>query len=133
MPFQLTYRSQAIHPLGHLSDIDILREALAHNQTHGITGYLVRDNKDFVQTLEGDRITVRTLYTRIKRDERHYNVTLLQEREIDHPMFPDWSMGYSELRSNNLARAKDAALAHAKENPAEAGRVVDFLREVAAA
>ena len=50
---QVVYRSEAVFPEGHLSNLDILREALARNSGQGLTGFLMRDRTHFLQVIEG--------------------------------------------------------------------------------
>lgn len=119
MHYQITYRSQAIHPKGHISDLDILRAAIKVNTRFGVTGFLARHNQHFLQILEGDEIAVRGILEKIKRDPRHYDFKVLQEGFAAERNFPDWSMGYadlSELKSlEHTAQGAMAALLSAAE------------------
>lgn len=51
----------------------------------------------FIQVLEGEERTVKTLGTRIKADPRHRNVTVLFEGKADARAFGDWQMGFKRL------------------------------------
>lgn len=101
MTILLIYRSAARHPFPHSSDLDILRTAWATNRRLGITGYLVRTASEFFQVLEGPREKVRELFEHIRTDERHEDVRLLGEIEIDERRFPNWAMGYAEDIEND--------------------------------
>ena len=46
--------------------------------------------------------TVRTLYGRISQDPRHDRVNVLLEEYIAERSFPDWSMGFHRLSSEEM-------------------------------
>jgi hypothetical protein len=92
--FRITYRSHSLIPeddrkavLGEIFDV-----ARVNNTAAGVTGALLITDHFFVQALEGEESTVRSLYERIRRDERHDDVTLVDERPVDSRIFPDWAM-----------------------------------------
>lgn len=94
---QLLYRSLSTYARGHVSDLDILREANACNAKLGVTGYLLRSHDGFVQVLEGPEAAVTRIYDTISRDRRHHDITLIGSRHLVSRSFPDWSMGYGDL------------------------------------
>lgn len=66
--------------------------ARSRNKKAQITGALLITDHYFVQTLEGDEAAVRSLYETIVTDERHTDVTLVEEGDCDHRTFSRWSM-----------------------------------------
>ncbi|MEM6410623.1 MAG: BLUF domain-containing protein [Pseudomonadota bacterium] len=94
---QVIYRSEAIFPKGDLSNLDILREALKRNAALGLTGYLIRHNKTFLQAIEGPRKTVEITLDRIARDRRHHSMVMLGQAEDGDRHFSEWTMGYTEV------------------------------------
>jgi hypothetical protein len=90
---QLLYVSNAcdIAP-GDLDDI--LTTSRRHNAMIGITGLLLFIDGGFLQMLEGEEISVRTLYTRVAADRRHFNPRLMLDREVPLRAFGEWSMGF---------------------------------------
>ena len=90
---QLLYVSNAcdIAP----GDLDnILTTSRRHNALMGVTGLLLFIDGGFLQMLEGEEISVRTLYTRIAADRRHFDPRLMLDREVAVRAFPEWSMGF---------------------------------------
>lgn len=117
MIYQIAYRSLAVFPRGHVSDLDILRTAVVENQKWGVTGFLGRYNNIFLQILEGEPEQVQALMRNIQKDRRHNELELLSEGFVKERSFADWSMGYADLRDINqleiTARTAKLALVNA--------------------
>ncbi|EGF92745.1 sensors of blue-light using FAD family protein [Asticcacaulis biprosthecium C19] len=79
----------------------VLEPSRERNMAEGITGMLCYTDDVFLQILEGGRTEVSQLLTRIMRDDRHSDVTLLVFDEIDERAFSDWSMGQASLDKVN--------------------------------
>ncbi|WP_452223084.1 BLUF domain-containing protein [Lacinutrix chionoecetis] len=90
--FELSYKSSAVTNLSALDINTIVSSARANNLKLKITGCLVFYEDLFFQILEGRKEDVLELYECIKRDKRHYNVTLLSKRVSLKRKFPSWSM-----------------------------------------
>lgn len=95
--FQLVYASSAVRPMQPNDLNTVLEDARGKNQRLAITGMLLYRDKRFLQVLEGEEQTVRTLYDTIRRDDRHTAVITLRERLIGEREFPDWAMGFTDL------------------------------------
>lgn len=94
MFFQLTYKSEAQSNL-KIEDLEaILSTSRNFNSKENITGCLIYTNKIFIQILEGEKKVVKELYERIKKDSRHFNVTLIDESVADQRHFSKWAMAY---------------------------------------
>jgi len=100
----LLYRSVAVHPFPHPSDLDILRAAWENNRAAGITGFLVRTKHHFVQFIEGPRDAVYALQERLIVDTRHVEFEVLAEGPAETRQFPDWSMGYAEFEEDDVLK-----------------------------
>lgn len=94
---QLAYISNPIHNIGHISDLDILREAMERNQQCSITGFLTRGPKSFCQILEGPKASIERVFEGITGDNRHYDIRTLYTIQTITRIFPSWSMGYAEV------------------------------------
>jgi hypothetical protein len=97
--YSLTYVSSAVSPLNH----DQLRELLTvceeNNRRDEISGMLLYKDGNFMQVLEGSADVVHRTHTRILTDRRHAGlITLLQGPQAER-QFPEWSMGFRDLRS----------------------------------
>jgi len=71
---------------------DILMDARRANARDDITGALIARHDLYLQLLEGPRDKVEAAYQRIRRDDRHVEVTRLVERSVEARLFPGWAM-----------------------------------------
>ena len=67
------------------------RRVKAEKLRLGVTGALIISGDAFVQTLEGDEAVVRDLYATIAADERHDQLTVLEESTAERA-FGRWAM-----------------------------------------
>lgn len=74
----------------------ILSASNRNNKPIGLTGALVFDDLWFLQTLEGERSQVWATFERIKNDERHADVTLVDVRDASERIFGNWWMGLAK-------------------------------------
>jgi hypothetical protein len=74
----------------------------AKNSKHGITGMLVYSNEVFIQILEGMKMNVDITYKIIESDDRHQNIKVLFEQDINERCFPDWAMRFEYSETLNL-------------------------------
>ena len=72
---------------------EILAASQRNNSRDGITGFLIFDKTWFVQILEGDKAKVTETYTRIAPDPRHTTATIMNVRDVEDRLFPNWTMG----------------------------------------
>lgn len=63
---------------------------------------LLYGNEQFLQVLEGEEATVRTLYTHICRDPRHRDVTTYNDKPVARRSFADWRMAFQPLAPKQL-------------------------------
>lgn len=79
---------------GPLSDFrGILESSRANNYVHHVTGFLFFDKHNFLQILEGNGLSVNTIFERIQADVRHEDVTVIARSRIVGRRFPVWAMG----------------------------------------
>ena len=97
MPFQLGYVSTAVEQMLREDLLAILKVSRRTNRDNGVTGLLLFDGKDFLQVLEGDEAAVRETYGRIAQDERHRDLNVLFEEQVDSAQFGQWSMGFQAV------------------------------------
>ncbi len=55
-----------------------------------------------MQVLEGDKNNVAEIYAKIEGDTRHKKLDVLRSEHITERNFPDWSMGFTNLRRWDL-------------------------------
>jgi Sensors of blue-light using FAD len=100
---RIIYSSQATHDVAPQELTDLLSAARDLNQRVGLTGMLLYSSQSFLQVLEGEPEALAATYARIGADERHTNLRLLMDAEVDAPLFPDWSMGFDHVDDEELA------------------------------
>jgi hypothetical protein len=89
--FQAVYTSR---PFGFDTGIlnGILLDARRANARDGITGALICRADIYLQLLEGPQEQVRNALERIKRDDRHLDVTTHFAGNVPERMFGQWAM-----------------------------------------
>lgn len=90
---RLIYASRATRRLDRSDLEDILASARARNAAQGVTGYLLYDDGQFIQAIEGEEAVVEELADLIAQDSRHEHFNVLIREAIDRREFADWSMG----------------------------------------
>ena len=70
----------------------ILLDARRCNERDGITGALIARGDLYLQLLEGPTEKVLATYHRIIVDDRHVQVKLMVQRQVEARMFPGWAM-----------------------------------------
>lgn len=92
--WQIIYLSRS---LVHFTQQDLealLAKSRQNNQALGLTGMLVYREQCFLQVLEGTVAEVEALFTKIGRDPRHGDVSVLLSGQIAERSFGDWRMGF---------------------------------------
>ncbi len=104
MTYRIIYSSEAATPM----QTDDLQELLDHarrsNAAKGVTGALVYAERIFLQILEGDKVVLRDLMAKIRRDVRHENVLVLRESEVPTAIFGSWKMAYVSATPKQVAK-----------------------------
>jgi len=105
MVYQLIYTSAAKPELDDYALREIAHSSSYKNQELGITGLLLFHQGLILQVLEGDKISVQSLYDKLKRDTRHTTCIMLSERMGECREFSDWFMGYKNVSDHKSAPA----------------------------
>jgi len=95
--FELIYVSTAAKRMTKDNLQSILMESMLYNSDHNITGILLYDQGSFCQVLEGDKKDVLSIFKKIKKDKRHFNVITISEKDIQYREFSAWSMRFINL------------------------------------
>ena len=77
----------------------ILLDARRCNTRDDITGALICRNDIYLQYLEGPPAEVKAAFERIRRDNRHLEVTLRVSRGIPARLFGEWAMLHDPAKS----------------------------------
>ena len=114
---QLVYAS---HPFGFDEALlsGILMDARRNNTRDDITGALIVRNDLFLQLLEGPQDKVKACYGRIRRDDRHVEVTPLVRRQAEVRLFAGWAMRDDPAQSWvwSMEAVRDGAVERATES-----------------
>jgi hypothetical protein len=117
--FRLAYVSVARRNRTARDPDDILDASRRNNRRDAITGLLIHDADLYFQVLEGPRGVTAACYSRICRDRRHVDVSLLWSGRVSGRAFAHWSMAY----------AGPSGVADLRGDP---GAVLDRLRRIEA-
>lgn len=96
---RLIYCSYATIALNEDQLVALLESARDKNKRLEITGVLFYVDEAFIQILEGAQKEVEDLYNKIKVDERHEDVRIIDKKKITSRIFNDWSMGFCTLEN----------------------------------
>lgn len=103
MPYQLVYSSAPTKKMMKSHLYMILRQSRINNKLNNVTGLLIFVDDLFFQVLEGEEITVKNIFERIKKDKRHQNINILFEGNVKERAFPKWEMAYASPSSKEIA------------------------------
>lgn len=111
--YQLIYTSSATPELDDFMLREIAQTSSYNNQELGITGLLLFHDGSIMQVLEGDEMSVYSLYGKVKQDSRHTGCMILNVRTAKQREFSNWFMGYKNVSGRVNG---DALFSLTKEN-----------------
>ncbi|PHQ29279.1 BLUF domain-containing protein [Leeuwenhoekiella nanhaiensis] len=94
MFYYLIYLSDSSNSTTPNAIQDILDNVADWNKELDISGFLVYRDGNFLQLLEGNKNEVLALFSKIKNDKRHKNVTQILEDESENRIFSDYESGF---------------------------------------
>lgn len=106
----------------------ILVTSRRNNARDGVTGALICRADLYLQLLEGPAPMVAAAFARIRRDDRHLEITELLSGPTDARLFPAWAMRDDPARSWMWTQAEVSDGAVERATPAEIIAVFDRLR-----
>ena len=117
--YTLVYVSFARHDFSDPELIELLRVSRENNGKLDVTGMLLYRNRFFIQVLEGERETVRSLFNKIKKDPRHEGVLMVYDGPIATRTFSSWKMGFNKLDETRIPEGVDGYSEFLKNPTAE--------------
>lgn len=87
---------------------DILDHSRAYNPLHEITSALMTDGEMFAHVVEGPAIAVENLYFQIIHDERHADITTLQNVSVHVRLFSLWPIAFIRVKDIRFVRTLNA-------------------------
>jgi hypothetical protein len=103
----LTYTSVARPGLTDSDIATIHHIALDLNSLDGITGLLVFNGTSFLQVIEGAEDAINDLVVRLRKDPRHSEFKIEDERCIRDREFADWTMKLAHISTSYLEACDD--------------------------
>lgn len=94
---RLTYVSTVAEPMDDCAISQLVNQARENNADLKITGILLYNGLNFLQTLEGPHRDVIDLFSKIAADPRHNGVVCVQSDTPDQRAFEGWTMAYSPV------------------------------------
>lgn len=98
--YQLLYLSAASPGLNEAALLDILAASQQRNAAKNITGLLLHSDGNLIQIIEGAEIDVEALFSKIEKDHRHRQVTVLSRKFVEQRDFPEYKMGFKRTPEN---------------------------------
>src|SRR5688500_11028386 len=98
----ITYVSTADRLLSKPDLLSMLASIRPRNEALGLSGMLLYRGGNIIQTLEGPDAVVDATYAKIEKDPRHKGVLLLLRDPVEERLFPDWSMGFHEVSTEDV-------------------------------
>lgn len=94
MPHRIFYASTATRPMSDEDLREILTLSRANNQRDGVRGALIYHDMSFLQVLEGPQDAVMALWERLEEDPRHHDLFVFQQKDVEEPIFREWTMAW---------------------------------------
>ena len=95
---QIFYVSSSKKGMGLKEIEEMAKKAAKSNSDNGITGIMLFKGGVFLQLLEGEASKINTLFeSKIKKDDRHTNITEIFNIQAKERMFEKWSMAFHEV------------------------------------
>lgn len=88
----LTYKSRAAFTPSPTDLEDLVHKARTRNRSLGVTGMLLYENGNFLQTLEGPPEGINEIWAAIREDKRHSHIEILSEHVVSARLFSDWDL-----------------------------------------
>ncbi|WP_051336382.1 BLUF domain-containing protein [Aquimarina latercula] len=94
----MLYTISYVSTSAELSDFQInelLHITKLKNEDLGITGILMYSDQNFFQIIEGQKKVIKSLYQKIEKDIRHFNLIRILDRSINIPSFTSFQSTYT--------------------------------------
>lgn len=99
----LTFLSSAVSTMNEQQLVELVTSIRPKNEARGVTGVMLYADGHFIETIEGPEDAVEAAFARIAVDPRHHTIHVALREQIDERAFPDWSMGFRALSSEEAA------------------------------
>ena len=93
MLYSICFISNSVQLLQEDELESFLAHSIVHNVVRNISGILLYNEGTFFEVMEGEYVDISVLISKIKRDSRHNNVTIMIEQEISNRLFDSFQTG----------------------------------------
>ncbi|MGB3774817.1 MAG: BLUF domain-containing protein [Leeuwenhoekiella sp.] len=98
----IMYISSGVPDLEETEIQNILNYAKNNNNLKDISGFLIFDQGNFIQLLEGKANLVVDLFDKIQQDQRHRNIIPVLNQKMDFKGFDFYHSGFKVSDNSNL-------------------------------
>ena len=95
----ILYVSEVADQCGDRETTNILKTSRSNNAKRSVTGMLVRKEREFLQFIEGPAEIVDALFDKIKVDDLHRSVKIVEQGIASDRVFFDWEMGFADEKN----------------------------------
>ncbi|MGJ7610235.1 MULTISPECIES: diguanylate phosphodiesterase [unclassified Variovorax] len=126
----IAYASKATQAFEPRALAQLMQRASDANESRGLTGFLLYDDRHFFQLLEGPPAVVEETLQKIVADARHGEIVCILKEPLPARQFDEWSMSSMTLTRAELGAIDglqdffDAGATFMQMNPAQARRVI---------
>jgi hypothetical protein len=99
----IVYMSRATKHLPPHELYNLCHQSANHNRDNSITGLLIYDGHRYMQLIEGERISVEGLMSRISSDSRHNHITYLTDSGVSNRSFTGWALTCLGFQANTTS------------------------------
>jgi hypothetical protein len=71
---------------------------------HNLTGVLIYEDGNFLQTIEGHPTDIDLVFERISKSQKHHDIQVILDTPILARSFPNWSMGFIDMPKDSDLR-----------------------------
>lgn len=124
---RIMYQSVAAPNLDRVEMFRLVYMVRAANEARGLCGFMLRIDDRIFQVLEGKSFKLSAAFDNIRRDPRHRQIEVIQEKSIPRAVFGGWRMRYFDGRNipRMFAQITDAAGGKVPAQVQDA--ILDFL------
>jgi len=124
---RIIYQSIAGPDIDKAEVFRLVFQARMANEARGLGGFLVHIDDRFFQVLEGHTWKLFAAFETIRRDPRHHDVDVIDERTVPEPAFASWRMRYFDGRNIPRMMAQIDEVTGGKVPPLVRDALIDFL------
>ncbi len=124
---RIIYQSLAAPDLDRVEMFRLVYLVRAANEARGLCGFMLRIDDRIFQVLEGEALKLTAAFESIRRDPRHRQIEMIDDRPTERAAFAAWRMRFFDGRNipRMFAQITDAAggdVPHSVQNA-----ILDFL------